>query len=50
MKAGGLNVFYPIVPDLAWLERLVPLGVKTVQLRLKDAAPERVRHEIVEGL
>jgi thiamine-phosphate pyrophosphorylase len=50
MKAAGLNVFYPIVPDLAWLERLVPLGVKTVQLRLKDAAPERVRHEIAEGL
>ena len=50
MKAGGLNVFYPIVPDLAWLERLVPLGVKTVQLRLKDAAPERIRHEIAESL
>jgi len=50
MKAAGLNVFYPIVPDLAWLERLVPLGVKTVQLRLKDAAPERVRHEIAESL
>ena len=38
------------MPDLAWLERLVPLGVKTVQLRLKDAAPERVRHEIAESL
>jgi thiamine-phosphate pyrophosphorylase len=50
MKAAGLNVFYPIVPDLAWLERLVPLGVKTIQLRLKDAAPERVRHEIAESL
>ena len=50
VKAGSLNVFYPIVPDLAWLERLVPLGVKTVQLRLKDAAPERVRHEIAESL
>jgi thiamine-phosphate pyrophosphorylase len=50
MKAGGLNVFYPIAPDLAWLERLVPLGVKTIQLRLKDAAPERVRHEIAESL
>jgi thiamine-phosphate pyrophosphorylase len=49
-KTGSLNVFYPIVPDLAWLERLVPLGVKTVQLRLKDAAPERVRHEIAESL
>jgi thiamine-phosphate pyrophosphorylase len=50
MKAAGLNVFYPIVPDLAWLERLVPLGVTTVQLRIKDAAPERVRHEIAESL
>jgi len=49
-KTGSLNVFYPIVPDLAWLERLVPLGVKTIQLRLKDAAPERVRHEISESL
>jgi thiamine-phosphate pyrophosphorylase len=50
MKAGDLDVFYPIVPDLAWLERLVPLGVRTVQLRLKDAPPDRVRHEIAEGL
>ena len=39
-------MFYPIVPDAAWLERLVPLGVKTIQLRLKDAPPERVRREI----
>ena len=45
-KVGGLDVFYPIVPDAAWLERLVPLGVKTIQLRLKDAPPERVRREI----
>ena len=38
------------MPDLAWLERLVPLGVKTIQLRLKDAAPERVRREIAASL
>jgi thiamine-phosphate pyrophosphorylase len=49
-KSGGLDVFYPIVPDLAWLERLVPLGIKTVQLRLKDAPPERVRREIGQSL
>jgi thiamine-phosphate pyrophosphorylase len=49
-KFGGLDVFYPIVPDVAWLERLVPLGIKTVQLRLKDASPERVRREIAESL
>ena len=29
---------------------LVPLGVKTVQLRLKDAPPERVRREIAAEL
>jgi thiamine-phosphate pyrophosphorylase len=45
-KSGGLDVFYPIVPDFAWLERLVPLGIKTVQLRLKDASPERIHREI----
>jgi thiamine-phosphate pyrophosphorylase len=46
----GPDVFYPIVPDLAWLKRLVPLGVRTIQLRLKDAPPDRVRHEIAESL
>jgi thiamine-phosphate pyrophosphorylase len=46
----GLDLFYPIVPDLAWLKRLVPLGVRTIQLRLKDAPPERVRREIADSL
>ncbi|HVJ77138.1 MAG TPA: thiamine phosphate synthase [Hyphomicrobium sp.] len=36
--------FYPIVPDIGWLERIVPLGVRLVQLRIKDAP----RAEIVE--
>lgn len=48
--AAGLDVFYPIVPDLAWLERLVPLGVRTVQLRLKDASAEEVKRQIVGSL
>jgi len=48
--AEGLDVFYPIVPDAAWLARLVPLGVRTVQLRLKDASPERIRAEIGESI
>jgi thiamine-phosphate pyrophosphorylase len=34
--------FYPIVPDIGWLERIVPLGVKLVQLRIKDASPTEV--------
>jgi thiamine-phosphate pyrophosphorylase len=47
---GGLDVFYPIVPDAAWLARVVPLGVRTVQLRVKDASPETVEREIAAGL
>jgi len=41
-----LDVFYPIVPDLAWMQRLVPLGVRTTQLRLKDVPPDEVRRQI----
>ena len=46
----GIDVFYPIVPDVAWLRRVVPVGVRTIQLRLKDAPPERVSREIGEAL
>lgn len=41
-----LHRFYPVLPDLSWLERLVPLGVKTVQLRLKDAGPREINRQI----
>ncbi len=37
-----LDRFYPIVPDVGWLERIVPLGVKLVQLRIKDASAGEV--------
>jgi thiamine-phosphate pyrophosphorylase len=43
-------LFYPIVPDVAWLKRLLPLGIKTVQLRIKDQPPDQVRAEIAEAL
>ncbi len=45
-----LDRFYPIVPDLDWMRRLVPLGVRTIQLRLKDAAPDEVRRQIAGGM
>ena len=41
-----LGVFYPVVPDVSWIERLAPLGVETIQLRLKDAAPAEVDRQI----
>jgi thiamine-phosphate pyrophosphorylase len=45
-----LDVFYPIVPDAAWAKRIVPLGVKTLQLRVKDATPDQIRAEIAETM
>lgn len=46
----ALDVFYPIVPDADWLARLVPLGVRTVQLRIKDATESEVRRQIAASL
>lgn len=45
-----LDPFYPIVPDTAWLERLLPAGLKLVQLRVKEAPPDIVRAEIDTAL
>jgi thiamine-phosphate pyrophosphorylase len=45
-----LDRFYPIVPDSAWLQRLAPLGIKTVQLRVKDQPEDHVRVEIESSL
>ena len=45
-----LDPFYPIVPDTAWLKRLLPAGLKLVQLRIKDAPADLVRTEIGEAL
>jgi thiamine-phosphate pyrophosphorylase len=41
-----LDPFYLIVDSAAWIERLVPLGVKLVQLRIKDRSDEDIRGEI----
>lgn len=45
-----LHTFYPVLPDYGWLERLVPLGVKTVQLRLKDASADETRRQVAASL
>ncbi len=45
-----LHGFYPVLPDLGWLERLVPLGVKTVQLRLKDATSAEIERQIAASI
>ena len=42
-----LDPFYLIVDSCDWLERLLPLGVKTVQLRMKDKSLAELTHQIV---
>lgn len=42
--------FYPIFDDVAWLDRALPLGVRLVQLRLKDREAGDLRDQIRRGL
>src|SRR5690606_36307026 len=42
----ALDPFYPIVDSAAWLERLLPCGIKLVQLRVKERPEEATRREI----
>lgn len=41
--------FYPVLPDAAMIARLVPLGVRLVQLRFKGEA-EEIRSQISAAL
>jgi thiamine-phosphate pyrophosphorylase len=40
---------YPVVDRAEWVQRLLPLGVRLVQLRVKDRPVEEVRAEIREA-
>ncbi|MDE3239769.1 MAG: thiamine phosphate synthase [Paracoccaceae bacterium] len=44
-----LDPFYLIVDDVVILERLVPLGVRLVQLRIKDRPDDEIRRQIVRA-
>ena len=46
----SLDPFYPIVPDTNWLARLLPHGIKLVQLRIKDQPESIVRAEIEKAI
>ncbi|GEO86840.1 MULTISPECIES: thiamine phosphate synthase [Alphaproteobacteria] len=45
-----LDPFYLIVDSARWIERLVPLGVRLVQLRIKDRPDIELRAEIRHAL
>jgi len=42
----ALDPFYPIFDSASWCERMVPLGIKLVQLRIKDKNDAELRAEI----
>ena len=44
-----LDRFYPIFDDVSWLERMAPLGIKLVQLRIKDQPETVLRDQIAKA-
>ena len=45
-----LDRFYPIFDSSAWLHRLLPEGLRLVQLRIKDLPEAEIRAEIVHAI
>ncbi len=41
-----LDPFYPVVPDAGWVARLVPVGTKLIQLRIKDQPDAEIRRQV----
>ena len=44
-----LDRFYPIFESASWLRRMLPLGIKLVQLRIKNLPEDNLRGEIAEA-
>ncbi len=44
-----LDPFYPVVPDSGWVTKLVPIGTKLIQLRIKDQPEAEVRRQVREA-
>ncbi len=41
---------YPVVDSVEWMEKLLPLGVETIQLRIKDVSVENLDKQIAQGV
>lgn len=50
MKTVGVHGFYPVVDDMRWVRRFLPLGVRTIQLRIKERPASDVQRQIREAL
>ncbi|MFZ5780741.1 MAG: thiamine phosphate synthase [Pseudomonadota bacterium] len=44
-----LDPFYPVVPDAGWVARLVPVGTRLIQLRIKNRSAEEIRTQVREA-
>ena len=44
-----LDPFYPVVPDSNWVLKLVPVGTKLIQLRIKDQSESEIRRQVCEA-
>ena len=44
-----LHSFYPIFDNVSWLRRMLPLGIKLVQLRIKDTPLDQVKAQLTEA-
>lgn len=47
--ADRLDPFYPVVPDSGWVAKLVPVGTKLIQLRIKDQPEAEIRRHVREA-
>ncbi len=41
---------YPVVDSSAWIEKLLSSGIKTIQLRIKDASEDQLNSEIAKAV
>jgi thiamine-phosphate pyrophosphorylase len=41
---------YPVVDDVAWVERLLPMGIKTIQLRIKDTEQADLEQQVMRAI
>ncbi|GKW18215.1 thiamine-phosphate synthase [Pectobacterium carotovorum subsp. carotovorum] len=41
---------YPVVDSVEWIERLLSVGVKTIQLRIKDRSDEQAETNVIQAI
>ncbi|MCL1038898.1 thiamine phosphate synthase [Shewanella submarina] len=49
-EPAGLAHLYPVVDSADWIARLLPMGIRTVQLRIKQGDPCELEREICRAI